>query len=267
LRIIVRSLSLLLFSAALPLFAQDLTIVSTTTHDGKSPQTTTSYISSDHVRMAQGEGRQSIVDFKTGAMTTIDDRKKTYYVTTRQDLDAFAAKMQEQMNSPEMKKAQAAMKNQSPEDQKKMDDAMGSMFAFNVQKTGTTRKIAGYTCDNWVVTIGQFSRSEECVTSSLQLPVQAWEMYRHFSDSMKSAMAAFGPMAKNAGKMQEEFKKMKGFPLANTTTVDVMGHKSVIATEVTEVRRGPIPASAWEVPAGYTKIDNPMLRAFQRRGR
>lgn len=42
-----------------------------------------------------------------------------------------------------------------------------------------------------------------------------------------------------------------------------MGHKSVVASEVTEVKRGPIPASAWEIPAGYTKVDNPMLKALQ----
>ena len=30
-----------------------------------------------------------------------------------------------------------------------------------------------------------------------------------------------------------------------------------------EVRKGPIPASAWEIPAGYTKIDNPMLKSLE----
>jgi Domain of unknown function (DUF4412) len=262
-RFMLRFLAVLLLFIGVPAIAQDLTIVSKVTRDGGPPQTSISYISSDHVRMSHGDGKEMIVDFKADQTTTLDSAKKTYYVTTRQDLDAFVAKMNEQMNSPEAKKAQEAMKNLPPEQQKKMDAMMGSMFTFDVQKTGTTRKIAGYTCENWKVTIGQFSRSEECLTSELQFPAHAWDMYRGYADSMKTMMSSMGPMAKNMAKMQEQFKQMKGYPLANTTTVDVMGHKSVVVSEVTEVKRGPIPASAWEIPAGYTKVDNPMLKALQ----
>ena len=32
------------------------------------------------------------------------------------------------------------------------------------------------------------------------------------------------------------------------------------ASEVTEVKRGPIPASTWEIPAGYKKVESPMLQ-------
>jgi hypothetical protein len=67
--------------------------------------------------------------------------------------------------------------------------------------------------------------------------------------------------------MFEDLKKMKGFPLAKTTTVDVMGHKSVTTSEVTEIKRSAISASAWEIPAGYTKVDNPMLKSLDRSGK
>jgi hypothetical protein len=266
-RFLIRSLAVLLLSTGLPAFAQDLTIVSKVTHDGGPPETKVSYISSDHVRISMGDGKESIVDFKTGQMTTLDAKKKTYYVTTRADMDALTAKMQEQMNSPEMKKAQEQMKNLPPEARNKMGAAMEGMFAVEVQDMGTTRTIAGYTCENWKMTMGQFSRSEECLTNELKFPPQAWEMYRAFADSMKSMMAAFGPMAASAAKMQEELKKMKGYPLANTSTTEIMGHKSVIVSEVTEVKHGSIPASAWEVPADYAKVDNPMLKAVQSRSR
>src|ERR1700694_444863 len=121
---LIRSLSILVFFTGLAVSAQDLTIVSKATHDGGSPVTTVSYISSDHVRISNGDGKESIVDFKTGQMTTLDGKKKTYYVPTRADMDALSARMQEQMNSPEMKKAQQEMKNLSPEQQKQMDSAM-----------------------------------------------------------------------------------------------------------------------------------------------
>ena len=65
--------------------------------------------------------------------------------------------------------------------------------------------------------------------------------------------------------MQEKFKDMKGFPMASTSTTNVLGHSSTTSSEVTEVKRGPIPASAWQVPAGYRKVENPMLKASRSR--
>lgn len=257
----------LLLAAALPALADDLTIISKVTRDGGPPQTATNYISSDHVRMAQPDGKEMIVDLKTGDMTTLDTAKKTYYVMTRQDFEAMNAKIQEQMNSPEMKKAQEQLKNLPPEQRAQMEKMMGGMFTISVEKSGTSRKIAGYDCENWTIAIGQFSKSEECVTTQLKYPVAAWDAYKGFADSMKSMMAAMGPMAKDAMKMQEQFKKMKGLPLAYTSSTDIMGHKTVIASEVTSIKYGPIPASAFAIPAGYTKVENPMMKSLDRMGK
>ena len=260
-RLSIPFLAFVVLSAALPAIAEDLTIVSKVTHDDGPAETSTSYISSDHVRMSQPDGNEAMVDLKSGQMSVLDGKKKTYYVITRQDMDAMAAKIQEQMNSPEMKKAQEQMKNLPPEIQQRM----GGMFAVDVEKTGTTRTIAGYKCENWTVTIGQFSRTEECVTNELKFPMQAWDTYRGYTDSMKNLMTAMGPMARSLEKMQDQFKKMKGFPLASTTTTNIMGRKSATASEVTAIKRGAIPASAWEIPAGYTKVDSPMMKALARR--
>jgi hypothetical protein len=256
-------LAVLVLGAGVSATAEDLTIVSKRTHDGKPSETTTSYLASDHVRMAQEEGREVIVDMKTGQMTMLDGKKKTYSIVTRQDMEQLKAKMTERMNSPEMKQAQEKMKSLPPEMQKRMEAMMGGAGSFDVQKTGTTRKVAGYTCENWTISMGGFSKSEECLTSELQFPVQSWDMYRDFAESMKGMMSAMGPMAKNMAQMQEKLKDMKGFPLANNTTVSVMGHSSTSTSEVTEIKRGPIPASAWEVPAGYSKVDSPMAKALQ----
>src|SRR5712692_3753655 len=153
-RLVIWSLAALAFAAGGPAFGQDLTIVSKVTKDGKPAETTTSYLSRDYIRNAQGDGKESIYDLKAGQMTVLDGKKKTYYVITRQDMELVAARMKEQMNSPEAKKAQERMNNLSPEERKKMDAVMGGMFDFDVQKMGTTRKIAGYNCENWKITLG-----------------------------------------------------------------------------------------------------------------
>jgi hypothetical protein len=142
----------------------------------------------------------------------------------------------------------------------------GMSTSFDVKKTGATRKIAGYGCQEWAITMGTLSTIKECVTSELQYPVHAWDAYKDFAESMKGVMSGFGPMAKSGAELAEKMKNMKGFPLATSTAVDVMGHKTTTETEVIEVRKGSIPASAWEIPAGYTKIENPMLKAFEGHG-
>jgi len=259
------SLACLALLTALPALADDLTLISKVTKDNGPAETATSYISSDHLRMSQPDGNEAIIDLKSGQMSVLDGKKKTYYVVTKQDMDAIAAKINEQMNSPEVKKAQEQMKNLPPDARQKMEAMMGGMFTVDVQKTGTTRTIAGYKCDNWTVTMGQMSRSEQCVTNDLKFPAQSWEMYRSYANSLKSMMAAMGPMAKAMESMREQYKKMKGFPLANTTTTTIIGRKSVSSSEVTAIKTGPIAASVWEIPAGYTKVDNPTMKALDRR--
>jgi hypothetical protein len=87
----------------------------------------------------------------------------------------------------------------------------------------------------------------------------------HWDVPVAARTSAFGPMAKSAAGLTEKLKSMKGFPVAGTTAIDIMGNKTTTESEVVEVRKGSIPAAAWEIPAGYSKIDNPMLKAFQKR--
>ena len=261
-RTAISCLALLVAAAA---YADDLTVTSKVTRDGGAPATAVSYISSDHLRVAQPDGKEVILDPNTGSMTVLDTAKKTYFVVTKKDMDDMAAMMNERMNSPEMQQAQAQMKNLPPDVQKRMEAMMGGAFKVNVEKTGASRTIAGYHCDEYMMTIGEMSKSTQCLTKDLKIAAQTWEKYRAFADSMKSMAAAFGPMAKGFAQMREEMKKMNGFPLASTTTTTVMGRTSTSTSEVTSVKSGPIPASVWQIPAGYTQTDSPMKSAMSRR--
>jgi hypothetical protein len=72
--------------------------------------------------------------------------------------------------------------------------------------------------------------------------------------------AAMGPLGKKFQKMGEEMRKIKGFPLATTTSVKMMMTKQESQAEVVEVKKGPIPASAFEVPADYKRVDAPFKK-------
>jgi hypothetical protein len=134
----------------------------------------------------------------------------------------------------------------------------------DVKKKGTTRKVAGYTCDEWTISLGALGTTEQCMTTELALPAQAWDAYRDFADSMKGMMSAMGPMGQGLADLATKMKEVKGFPLATRTTTSLMGRTATQAMEVVEVKKGAIPASAFEVPAGYKKVDNPMAKAMAR---
>jgi hypothetical protein len=259
-RFSIHALAALVLAAGAAASADDLTIISKRTRNGAPLDNATSYVSSDHIRMS-ADTAEFIVDLKIVQMTTLDGVKKTYYVVTRQDMELLRTRIAERTNSPETKAAQEKMKNLPPEAQKKIEAMMGGA-TFDVRRAGTTRRVAGYNCENWTITT-PMSKSDECVTSELQIPAQAWDLYRDFADTMKSMMSAMGPMGAKVAAMQERMKEMKGFPLAVSRSVNAVGHSSTYTSEVTEVKHGPIPASAWEIPAGYTKVDNPMLKSLQ----
>ena len=55
-------------------------------------------------------------------------------------------------------------------------------------------------------------------------------------------------------KMFEEFKKIKGTALKTVTNMKMMGMNSTTTMEVTSVDKTPVPASAFDVPAGYKLV-------------
>lgn len=233
--------------------AEDLTVVSSVTTNGKPGGIDTSYISGDHVRHSESRGTDIIIDLKTGTMTNINEKKKTYFLITRQDLETMRTKMAERMNDPKMKQAMAMMQG--------MRSSMAS--STEVKKTGVSRKVAGYACDEWLISMGGMMTMTECVTNDLKYPVQSWAAMTDFNQSMRNTMSGFGPNAKASADYAEKMKSIKGFPVATSSTVEAGPMKMTTSSEVTEVHREPIPASIWEVPAGFMQVDNPMLKALQ----
>ena len=121
-------------------------------------------------------------------------------------------------------------------------------------------------CEEWLISMGGVMSMTECVTNDLKYPVQSWAAMADFSEAMRKSMSGFGPSAKSGADYAEKMKSIKGFPVASTTTVDAGVMKTTTATEVTDVSRTPIPASTWDVPAGFTKVENPMLKSLRQHG-
>ncbi len=244
--------------------ADELTIVSKRTTNGKDEGIATSYIGTDHVRMAQPEGQEFMADLKTGTLTIIDGKKRTYSVISRQDIQNLQVQLQTKMKQMEAQRKQAEeqMKNMPPALREKMQGMMGGLAgSIDVKKTGVTRSVAGYACETWTVSVGKISNSEECLAASVPYPQQAWDGYKEWSESLSQMMGSMG-MGQGMAEMQAKFKDMRGIPLSSRTTVSVLGRNTETTSEVTEIRKGPIPASAWETPAGFKKVESEMLKGL-----
>jgi hypothetical protein len=44
-----------------------------------------------------------------------------------------------------------------------------------------------------------------------------------------------------------------------------MGRSTTNSQEVTEIKKGPIPATAWQIPAGYRQVESPMAKMTKKK--
>jgi hypothetical protein len=234
-----RSIAALACAAALSALAgaEDITVVSKTIVNQGAPTTSTQYIAVDRVRTSDGQ-HDTIMEVAAGRFTVIDHKKKEYYEFTREEMLASMQKLEQQMSGP-----MGAM----------MDKMMGGKGGEATVEKGGSRKVAGYDCTIYTVSLGENLKYEMCATQALQLPAQ-------YYDALKGPSSMLGPMAKRFDKVFDEMKKIKGFPIAMTSTVNMMGSKVNHVSEATEVRKGAIPATAFEIPAGYKKKDTPFKK-------
>jgi hypothetical protein len=259
----LQSLAAALVVVAAPAAAADLTVVSKLSADGKT-ETATSYLSADKARIVQPGGHEMIFDGAKGEMTLIDNDKKQYFVMTKQEMEDAAARMQQQMKHASAK-MEDAMKGVPPEMREKMKSVVnvGGMMAsaVEVKKATGGRQIAGYRCENWTLTVGEVSKTEECLSTDVPYPTGAWESFR----SMQNILHSMGPGMNTASALQEKTKELKGFPLASTTTISVLGNTRTISSEVQEIKKGAVAANVFDLPAGYKKVDSPLKSMSERK--
>jgi hypothetical protein len=217
---------------------EDLTIVSKVTGAGEAG-TTTQYITAGKFRVA-GAGSDVIMDATAGRYTVIDNKKKEYYEFTADEMRAFFASLEQQMAGP-----MGAM----------MEKMMGGKPGAVTVTKGASRTVAGHACDVYTVSMGDNMRQEVCAAPSLEVPTQ-------FYDAYAAGYTMLGPAARRFEKFFSEMKKIKGMPIATTTNFRMMGMNTSNTTEATEIRKGPIAATVFAVPAGYKKKDSP----FKQRG-
>jgi Domain of unknown function (DUF4412) len=219
---------------ALPLAAEDLTVISKVTMGGKTT-TGTQYMTSSKAKSSDGE-TDTIIDYPTGQMTFIEHKSKSYWETSLEEMAAYMDRLYKDVKNNPM-----------------LASMFGGPDSVTVVKGKGSRKIAGYACDDYTLNMGESFIFQICSAPSLQPPPQYYE-------GRKLSYAAMGPMGKRFAAMFDEMKKIKGFPLASDMEADMGMARVHVESEATEVRKGAIPASTFEVPAGYKKKASPFKR-------
>jgi hypothetical protein len=234
----IRPRSLLVFAfasaLALPLAAEDLTVISKVTV-GDESGTSTQYMTATKSKSSDGQN-DTIIDFPTGQMTFIDHKSKSYWETTLEEMASYTDRLYRDVKDNPM-----------------LASIFGGPDAVTVEKGKGSRKIAGYACDDYTMKMGESFVFEICAAPALQPPPQYYE-------GRKLSYAAMGPVGKRFGKMFDEMTKVKGYPLVSDMDVDMGMMKMKTSSEATEVRKGAIPASTFDVPAGYKKKSSPFKR-------
>jgi hypothetical protein len=222
------------FAVALSLAAQDLTVVSKTTMDGKSG-TSTQWMSSTKTRTSDGVN-DAIIEFKTGKYVFIDHKKKQYWETSVEEMASYMDALQRDVKGNPM-----------------FEQMFGGPDTVKVEKLKTSQKVAGYDCDDYEMSMGAALVFGFCAAKSLKPPPQ-------FYEGRKASFASMGPMGTRYMKMFEEMKKIEGYPLTLEMDVDMGIMKQKTLSEAVEVKKGPIDESIFATPAGYKKGKSPFKR-------
>ena len=215
------------------LSGQDLTVVSKTTF-GNAESTSTQFITSQRSRSSSRDN-DSIVTFADGKVTFVDHRRKEYWETTAEEMEDHWERTARKLRT----------------------SGAGDLWDLRaepkLEKLPGKRKFAGYDCERWSLSIGDALEVDFWAAPGLSAPAR-------YYDGRRVAAVALGPMGALFQRMYEELKKVKGFPLSTAVIFRTPIFRTETLEEATEVRKGSIPPSTFEVPAGYKKVRSPLER-------
>jgi len=224
--------------------------------------TQTMLVQNGMMRMNHGTGATII---KGTNFIMIDDKRKEYREMTKEDMK----KMADQAGAA-MKRMQEQMKNMKPEQRAMMEKMMGNKIpggmgaaggsdkpdvweAKNLNKTGN---VEGRTCTVWTMSRNGALFEELCVVPFNSLPGKEnlQKVFKDFAEAFKD-LAKNNP---NADQTARAFAAIDGYPV-RTRMYEADGKFRNSETVLTKWVEESIPASTFDVPAGYKKMVMPTM--------
>ena len=213
----------------------------------------------DGMMRTTGSANGSVV-IKGASIMMIDDKRKQYRVMTKEDLKKLAASA-----GDAMARMQASMKKMTPEQRAMMEKMMGNRLpggigtpgtpdTWEAKNLGTTATVEGRKCQNWNLLRNGAPFQELCVVPYNSLPGK-----EDFQKVFKEMADAFGDIAKTVPGADQSAKarmSINGYAVRTRTYASdgKFQPNEIIMTRWVEES---IPASVFEAPPGYTKVEMP----------
>lgn len=229
--------ALLTAAAAAP--AQDLTITFKSSDGG----TATHYFTKDRIRMNNGQN-DTIMEFASGKIVTIDHKKKEYSEMTVAEMDQAMKSMAAQMEQ--------AMAQVPPQMREQMAKMMGGAASEVTVTKGAAKTVAGYACQTYTVTMGSNMTMESCNSTALTPPFDPANFQKLSRVSV--------PMIQGMDKLIQKMSEVQGIALSQRTSMSMMGRKIDTGMEATEIKKGAIGADAFAAPSGYKQVESPLKK-------
>jgi hypothetical protein len=199
---------------------------------------------------------------KGTSIIMIDDKRKQYREMTKEDLQRMAGQV-----SDAMAKMQEKMKGMTPEQRAMMEKMVGNRIPGGVggedkpdtwesKDLGTTATVEGRNCHNWNLIRNGAPFEELCVVPYKSLPGK--EDVRKVFKDMADAFGDFAKSVPGFDRSARARAAIDGYPV-RTRMYGGDGQLRSTETIMTKWVEESIPASAFEVPAGYTKAELPKL--------
>jgi hypothetical protein len=198
-----------------------------------------------------GKGEGSVAIFKNNAMYILDPPNKSYRVIDKASLDQLAARL-----AGVRKQMEASMANMPPERRAEMEKLLGKSGGDAASKrvlkrTGRTETVAHIKCAVWEANVSGKKEEELCVAAPSAIPGgdDMMTALRGVGDMLKGFSDTFGGGGK-ADNTWRDLDTVKGVPILMREFED---GKVTSENHLSVARKESVPASHFEVPAGYTE--------------
>ncbi|MEM1091735.1 MAG: DUF4412 domain-containing protein [Pseudomonadota bacterium] len=235
----------------------DTTIVYANSEDGAIENGKTE-IANGKIRMSApgGEGF-AIFDSTNGQFIAINQDDRSYMVMGKEQVQKIAD-MQKQVMA-QMEQQLAALPASQRAQMKKMMSSMmpkmaGEAKPRSYERTGESRKIAGYDCEVIEVYAGDSKSSEQCVTTAkeLDIPEEDYAAVRGMMTFVQDLANSFGQMSDGVLDFGEPGKDE--IPVQYTHYDPRMGTST---GQLKSVSHDDIDPLVFEIPDGYKEIEMP----------
>jgi hypothetical protein len=236
----------------------EMTTRSIATKNPEGPPQVT-LVQDGNIRASRGDQGGMIV--KGTTIYFLDDKRKSYRQMDKAQMQQMAGKA-----NAAMAQMQEKMKNMTPEQRAMMERMMGGQIpggmnagkpdVYDTKDTGKSDTVEGRKCQIWQITRNGALIEEVCAVPFSSLPGK-----ENLEKSFKEIAEVFADITKgmpNADAAVKARTNVNGYPV-RTRGYDASGKLRGNETVLTKWAEESLPASTFDIPAGYKQQEMPKL--------